>query len=119
MIEFTRLRQSGQQERAEHRPEQRADAADDRPEDDLDRAGDVEDLFGEEVVVVERVEHAGKRSHRRRDHQREHLVAERIDAGGARRLLVLADGEPEIADAAACSSAGDSRNATAVAASIT
>ena len=61
---------------------------------------DVENLFGEQIIVEERVEHAGKRRHRGRNHQRKHLVAERIDAGGARRLLVLADGEPEIADTA-------------------
>src|SRR5262245_22029517 len=35
---------------AKDRTEQRAQAADDRPEDDLDRAADVEDLLGEEVV---------------------------------------------------------------------
>ena len=44
--------------RADDRAEQRADAADDRAEDDLDRAADVEDLLGEEVVVVEGEEDA-------------------------------------------------------------
>ncbi len=53
-----RLRQAGQQERAEDRTEQRADAADDRREDQLDRARDVEDLLGKQVVVIEREEHA-------------------------------------------------------------
>src|SRR5262245_52828975 len=43
---------------AEDRAEQRADAADDRAEDDLDRAADVEDLLGEEIVVIEGEEHA-------------------------------------------------------------
>ena len=119
MIELTDFRKAGEHECAEDRPEQRADAADDRTENHLDRAADVEDLFGKQIVVEERIEHTGERGHRRRDHQGVHLIAERVDAGGARGLLVLADCEPEIADAAACSSARDSKNASAVAASMT
>src|SRR6185503_9259336 len=37
--------EDGQHRRAEDRAEQGADAADDRPEDDLNRAADVEDLL--------------------------------------------------------------------------
>src|SRR5882724_7438869 len=51
------------QEGADHRTEQRADAADDRAEDDLDRAQNEERLLGKQVVVVERIEHAGRRCH--------------------------------------------------------
>ena len=58
-----RLGEAGEQECPEDRSEQRADAADDRPQDDLDRAPDVEHLLGKQVVVVEREEHAGERCH--------------------------------------------------------
>ena len=101
-----RLGQSRQNEGAEHRPEQGADAADDRRQDDLDRARDVEHLLGEQVVVIERVEHAGEGRHAGRDHHRDHLVAEGVDAGRARGLLVLADRQPEIADAALAAARG-------------
>ena len=45
------LGQARQQECTEDRTEQRADAADDRREDQFDRARDVKDLLGEQVVV--------------------------------------------------------------------
>src|SRR5690606_34158995 len=89
------FRHQRQHRRAEHRPEQGADAADDRRHEDLDRAADVEDLLGKQVVVVEGEEHAGQRGHARRDLHGVHLVAEDVDAGGARRLLVVAD-RPEV-----------------------
>ncbi len=80
---------------------------------------DVEDLLGKQVVVVEGEEHAGDRGHAGRDHDRDHLVAEHVDAERARRLLVLADREPEIADAAAQQRRGTSTNATTVSARMT
>src|SRR5712691_106091 len=93
--------EAGEQERAEDRAEQCADAADDRREDQLDRTRDVKDLLGEQIVVIEGEEDARDRGHGGGYDDREHLVAERVDAERARRLLVLADREPAIADAAA------------------
>src|SRR6266581_2406257 len=82
---------------AEDRAEEGADAADHRPEDQLDRAVDAEDLLGEKIVVVEGEKHAGKGGHRRADGDREHLPAEAVDAERLRGFLVLADGLPVIA----------------------
>ena len=96
-----RLGKPGENERAKDRAKQRADPADDRPEDDLDRAADVEDLLGEKVVVVEGEEHAGQRRHARGNEHRDHLAAEGVDPQGLRRLRILADGQPVIADAGA------------------
>src|SRR6185503_11497805 len=90
------LGEQRQHRRAEDRAEERAEAADDRPEDDLDRAADVEDLLGEEVVVVEREEHPRHRGHRRAQRDRVHLPAEGVDAQGLRRLLVFADRLPVV-----------------------
>src|SRR5689334_17595522 len=81
----------------EDRAEEGAQAADDRAEDDLDRAADVEDLLGEEVVVVESEEHARHRGHRRGERHCVHLPAEGIDPQGLRRFLVLADRLPVVA----------------------
>src|SRR6202034_1020254 len=75
--------------------------ADEWTEDHLDRAGNVEDILGKQVVVEKCVEHAGKGRDGGGDHHGVHFVAERIDAGGACRLLVFADGEQKVADAAA------------------
>ena len=69
-------------------------------EDELDRARDVEDLLGKQIVVVEGEEHAGDRGHAGGENDGDHLVAESVDAERAGGLLVLADGLPEIADAA-------------------
>src|SRR3954471_23175146 len=82
--------------RAEDRAEERAEAADDRPEDDLDRAADIEDLLGEEVVVVEGEEHPRHRGHRGAERDRVQLPAKSVDSKGLRRLLVLADRPPVI-----------------------
>src|SRR5215212_8554772 len=95
------FRNPGEQERTDHRPEQRADAADDGTQDDLDRAQDEERLLRKQIVVIERIKHAGWSRHARRDDDGDHLVAERVDAERARRLFVLADCLPVIADAAA------------------
>ena len=45
--------EQSQKRRADDRTEERADAADDRPEDDFDGAADVENLLGKKIVVVE------------------------------------------------------------------
>src|ERR1044071_5769908 len=82
--------------RAEDRAEERAEAADDRPEDDLDRAADVEDLLGEEIVVIEREEPPRDRGHRRAERDRVHLPAEGVDSQRLGRFLVLADRLPVI-----------------------
>ena len=96
-----RLGEAGDQERADDRAEQGADAADDRPQDQLDRAADVEDLLGKQVVVVEGEEDAGERGHGGGEDDRVHLVAEDVDAERPRGLLVLADRLPVVAGAAA------------------
>src|ERR1051325_10618125 len=57
------FRNPGEQECADHRAEQRTDAADDRTQDDLDRAHDEERLFRKQIVVVERVKDAGWSRH--------------------------------------------------------
>ena len=75
-------------------------AADDGPKDDVDRAGNVEHLLGKQVVVIERVNDAGKRCHCGGDDHRNHLVMKRVDAGRARGFFILADRQPEISDAA-------------------
>ena len=72
-----RFGKAGEQEGADDRPEQRSEAADDRADDDLDRARDVEDLLGKQVVVVEGVEDAGEGRHAGGNHHRQHLVAGR------------------------------------------
>src|SRR5690606_3626739 len=82
------------------RPRQ-TEAADDRAEDQLDRARDVEDLLGEQVVVVEGEYDAGERGHGRRQHDGVHLVAEDVDAERLRRLRAFADRQPVVAQAAA------------------
>src|SRR3972149_2619892 len=46
----------GKHERADDRSKQRSDAADDRPENDLDRTADAEDLLREKIVVEKRIE---------------------------------------------------------------
>ena len=56
---------------------------------------------GKQVVVEECIEHPGERRHRSRHYHGKHLVAEGVDAGRPRRLLILTDRQPEIADAAA------------------
>ena len=71
------------------------------PDDQLDRTQDVKHLLGKQVVVEERIEHAGERGHAGGNDDRVHLVAERVDAGRAGGVLVLADRKPEIADPAA------------------
>src|SRR5918992_6377471 len=81
--------EQGEHRRAEDRTEEGADAADHRAENDLDRAADVEDLLGEEVVVIEGEEDARDRSHRRAQRHGGHLPAEGIDAQSLRRFLVL------------------------------
>src|SRR5688572_17104686 len=86
-----------QHRRTEDRSEEGADAADHRAEDDLDRAADVEDLLGEEVVVIEGEEHAGDGGHRRAQRHGGHLPAESVDAERLRRFLVLADRLPVVA----------------------
>ena len=86
------LRQGGDHGRAEHRPEQRADAADAGRQQNLDRTQDAEDLLGEQVVLIEREEHAAQRRHAGRHLDRIHLVAEGVDAGGARGFFVVANG---------------------------
>src|SRR5437016_938348 len=50
------LAERREDERAEDRPQQRAGAADDRPDDDLDRQRDAEDRVGLQREEVERVE---------------------------------------------------------------
>src|ERR1700674_625312 len=52
------LGEPGEQERPQNRTEQRAVAADDRRQDQLDRPRDVENLLGKQVVVIKREEHA-------------------------------------------------------------
>src|SRR5512134_1894016 len=96
-----RIGEDRQHRRAENRPEQGADAADDRPEDDLDRPADVEDLLGEEIVVIEGEEDARHRGHRRADHHREHLPAEGVDAERLGRRLIFPDRLPVVAGPAA------------------
>src|SRR4051794_25890241 len=81
---------------AEDRAEQRAEPADDRPEDDLDGTADIEDLLGEEVVVVEGEEHPGHCGHGGAERNRVQLPAERVDPQGLRRLLVFADRLPVV-----------------------
>src|ERR1041384_1318028 len=88
--------EEGEHRRAEDRAEEGAEAADDRAEDDLDRAADVEDLLGEEVVVVEGEEHARHRGHRRGERHRVHLPAESVDPQSLRRFLVFADRLPVV-----------------------
>src|SRR3954454_8483214 len=82
--------------RAEDRAEERAEAADDRPEADLDRAADIEDRRGEEVVVVEGEEHPRHRGHGGAQRDRVQLPAKSVDSKGLRRFLVLADRPPVI-----------------------
>src|SRR5262249_12432959 len=79
--------------------EQRADATDNRSQDQLDRARNVKHLLREQIVVIEREEPAGDGSHAGRYDDRVHLVAKRVDAERARGNLILADRLPVIADA--------------------
>src|SRR5688572_17982378 len=95
------LGEPGDEQRADQRADEGADAADDRTEDQLDRARDVEDLLGKEIVVVEREHHAGERGHRRGEDDGHHLVAEEIHAERLRRLRALADREPVVTHPAA------------------
>ena len=94
------LAQSRQHDGADDGSEQRAQAADDRRQGDLDRAADGEGRLGKEVVVVEGVPHAGQRRQRRRDHDRDHLAAQHRHADRLCRLGILADGEPVAAEPA-------------------
>ena len=94
------LAQPGQHDGADDGAEQRAQAADDRRQGDLDRAAHGEGRLGEEVVVVEGVPHARQRRQRRRDHDGDHLAAQHRHADRLGRLGVLADGEPVAAEPA-------------------
>src|ERR1700693_6334394 len=83
------LGEPSEQKRSQNRPEERADAADDRCQDQLDRTRDMENLLGEQVVVIKSEEYAGGGGQARRQSDRDHLVAKRVDAERTRRLLIL------------------------------
>src|SRR5215831_5131296 len=57
-------------------------------------------LFREQIVVIEREEHASDSGHARRKNDRVHLVTEGIDTDRARGDFVLADRPPVIPDPA-------------------
>src|SRR5215831_554049 len=94
------LRDHFEHEGAQYRTEQRAQTSDEGRKHNQDRLRDVENLFREKIVVIERIDHAGECRHAGRYHDSNHFVAERIDADRARRLFVLPNGQPKISDTA-------------------
>ena len=60
----------------------------------------MEDLLGEQVVVIERVEHAGHRCHGRADGDSQHFPAEGVDAQCLRRFFIFPNRLPVITGAA-------------------
>src|SRR5206468_1832441 len=90
-------------------PEERAGAADDGTDDDLDRERDAEDRVGLEREQVKRVERPADAGQERRDDHREHLVAKRRHADGLGGALVLADGRQVHTEAAAIDGRGHGR----------
>ena len=75
---------------AQHRADQRAEAADHHPDDDLGRGGEAEDRRADEGAP-ERVEAAGEPRDAAADDEGEELVEPRIVAEQGRPHLVLAD----------------------------
>ena len=70
----------------------RADAADDDHQEQVDRLDDVE-LVGRDEPELVRVERAADAGERRRDRERQRLVARQVDAHALRRDLGVADGD--------------------------
>ena len=56
----------------------------------------MEDLLGEQIVVIEGEENAGHRGHRGADRHRQHLPAEAVDTERLRGFFVFADRLPVV-----------------------
>ena len=85
------MRQSGQEEGADDRAEDRAHAAEQDHGDGIERLRDRE-LRGLDVVRVEAEKHAGECRQDIRDRERQQLVAERVDTQRLRQVLVETNG---------------------------
>src|SRR5438132_1559698 len=90
-IEPGDLGERREDEGAEDRSQERAGAAHDRPDDDLDRERDAEERVGLEREEIERVEGAAQPGEKRRHDHRQHLVLEGVHAERLGRGFVLAD----------------------------
>ncbi len=92
------LGEQDQHHRADHRPEDGADAADDADQHHLHRDVDAEGDVGVDEADVEGEEAAGAGGEGRRDHQRQVLVEGGVDAEAVGGVLVLADGLEGVAE---------------------
>ena len=90
----------GEDEGAEHRPEDRSGAAEHGDDDHLDVEPDVEGADRVDEGDPVGVDAAGQRADRRRQRERKDLVARRVDAHRRCGLLVLADRDQPVAEAA-------------------
>src|SRR5581483_8569548 len=94
------FRQRREQRGADDGAEKRADAADDRTQNDFHRAVDAEDLLGKKIAVVKRRENSGDSGQGGAQGHGENFPAKGIDAESARGVFVFADRLPVIAGAA-------------------
>src|ERR1041385_2191159 len=83
--------QRADDERAEDRPGDRAEAADDRHQHDAQTQAEVEDRRGRDVLEVDRVQPSGERDERRRQRVRAELETRRVDTDRLRGVDVLLD----------------------------
>ena len=85
-----------EEKRADDRTKQRADATDDRREQNVGRARDVENLRREKIVGEERKEDAADRRHAGRNEQCRKTCAKRSNADGACGIRILAHRQPRV-----------------------